>query len=108
MPWAPAEREDSIQVIDWIVQQNWSNGQVCQLATIPIQSCNLSGTTLLFGAAFVHNFLPRNTPIYCAKPCVLLQQVLLSGVSYEATAALFTVSEHHPAVKGCLAQYPFW
>ena len=34
MPWAPAEREDSIQVIDWIVQQNWSNGQVCQLAII--------------------------------------------------------------------------
>lgn len=34
MPWAPAEREDSIQVIDWIVQQNWSNEQVCQLAII--------------------------------------------------------------------------
>ncbi|CAL8463886.1 g3421 [Coccomyxa elongata] len=61
MPWAPAEREDSIEVIDWITKQSWSNGQV-----------------------------------------------ILSGVSYEATAALFTLSMHHPAIKGCLAQYPFW
>ena len=35
-------------------------------------------------------------------------QVVLSGTSYEATAALFTVALHHPAVVGCLAQYPFW
>ena len=29
-------------------------------------------------------------------------------MSYEASAALFTLSKHPPAVKGCLAQYPFW
>jgi hypothetical protein len=34
--------------------------------------------------------------------------VVLSGTSYEATAALFTAALKHPAVVGCLAQYPFW
>lgn len=40
--------------------------------------------------------------------CITCAQVTLSGTSYEATAALFTMSLRHPAVKGCLAQYPFW
>ena len=29
-------------------------------------------------------------------------------MSYEATAALFTVSQQHPAIVGCMALYPFW
>lgn len=32
----------------------------------------------------------------------------MCGVSYEATAALFTVAKQHEAVKGCIALYPFW
>ena len=28
MPWAPEEREDSVEIIEWITRQNWSNGQV--------------------------------------------------------------------------------
>lgn len=35
-------------------------------------------------------------------------QVVLCGQSYDATAALFTASMHHPAVKGVVALYPFW
>ena len=35
-------------------------------------------------------------------------QVVLCGQSYDATAALFTTSMQHPAVKGCVALYPFW
>lgn len=38
----------------------------------------------------------------------LCSQVVLSGTSYEASAALFTLSRHPKAVKGCLALYPFW
>ena len=38
----------------------------------------------------------------------LYPQVLLSGLSYEASAGLHTLSRHPKAVKGCLAQYPFW
>jgi hypothetical protein len=28
MPWAPEEREDSVEIIEWITRQTWSNGQV--------------------------------------------------------------------------------
>ncbi|DBA77051.1 TPA: hypothetical protein ACH3X1_009638 [Trebouxia sp. C0004] len=35
-------------------------------------------------------------------------KVVLCGQSYDATAALFTTSMQHPAVKGCVALYPFW
>jgi hypothetical protein len=28
MPWSPEERLDSLEIIDWITQQAWSNGQV--------------------------------------------------------------------------------
>ena len=34
--------------------------------------------------------------------------MVLSGTSYEATAALFTVAGRHPAVKGAMLLYPFW
>ncbi|KAK9813976.1 hypothetical protein WJX73_007604 [Symbiochloris irregularis] len=60
-PWAAEQRQDAMEVIDWICAQPWSN-----------------------------------------------KQVILCGVSYEATAALFTVAQHHEAVKGCIALYPFW
>ena len=28
MPWSPEERSDSIEIIDWITRQAWSNEQV--------------------------------------------------------------------------------
>lgn len=28
MPWAPEERDDSVEIIEWITRQTWSNGQV--------------------------------------------------------------------------------
>lgn len=93
MPWAPAEREDSIEVIDWITKQSWSNGQVC-LAANPQSICS-------------QERLPSTISRQSHNLQVFIQ-VILSGVSYEATAALFTLSMHHPAIKGCLAQYPFW
>ena len=39
---------------------------------------------------------------------VCATQVVLCGQSYDATAALFTASMHHPVVKGVVALYPFW
>jgi len=35
-------------------------------------------------------------------------QVILAGMSYEATAALFTLAHCHPSVKGAVLRYPFW
>ena len=51
MPWAPAEREDSSQVIDWIAQQKWSNGQVGPARHDPRQSCDPCGAALLLEAS---------------------------------------------------------
>ncbi len=93
MPWAPAEREDSIEVIDWITKQSWSNGQVHLAINL---SCSILALQL------IHQFLRIVSHLH------YMLQIVLSGVSYEATAALFTLSMHHPAIKGCLAQYPFW
>ena len=28
IPWSPEEREDSVEIIEWITRQKWSNGQV--------------------------------------------------------------------------------
>ena len=35
-------------------------------------------------------------------------QVLLAGKSYEAGAALFTMSQRHPAVIGAFLENVFW
>ena len=35
-------------------------------------------------------------------------QVILAGMSYEATAALFTLAHRHKAVKAAVLRYPFW
>ena len=50
-----------MQVLDWIQEQDWSDGSVG-----------------------------------------------LWGLSYDATAALFTASEGHKAVKCCVCMFPFW
>lgn len=47
-------------------------------------------------------------PTVAANSAMMCMQVVLCGQSYDATAALFTTSLHHPAVKGCVALYPFW
>ena len=31
MPWSPEERSDSIEIIDWITRQAWSNQQVSSM-----------------------------------------------------------------------------
>lgn len=28
VPWSPEQREDSVEIIDWITSQSWSNGKV--------------------------------------------------------------------------------
>ncbi len=47
-------------------------------------------------------------PLSCHVCVIWVLQVVLCGQSYDATAALFTTSMQHPAVKGCVALYPFW
>ena len=39
-PWQPEERADSVQVVDWIVSQPWSNQQVAEPSESPfLMSC---------------------------------------------------------------------
>lgn len=37
-----------------------------------------------------------------------VDQVVLCGMSYEATAALQTLSHGHPSVKAAILRFPFW
>ena len=55
--------------------------------------------------------MPTCSQVYTAYMSLTSEaavQVVLCGQSYDATAALFTVSLQHSAVKGCVALYPFW
>ncbi|QDZ20691.1 CocE/serine esterase [Chloropicon primus] len=60
-PCQPKEREDSVEMLNWISQQSWCNGS-----------------------------------IFCY------------GISYDAMAAMFTVSYKHPNVKACASLFSYF
>lgn len=57
-PWTLQERADSIEVLDWIVRQPWSDGQVC------LWGVSYDGTIALFTVAEKHPAVRAAAPQY--------------------------------------------